>query len=427
MHDITSLLKNKLFKGLEPYNISKVLSIFSAVCKYSEIETNSFTIFKQILYNCLIDNYIYINETKPDSKILFFYSHIYYRNDHFNSFKNIANIIKNKDIVYPEKLHTQKINIKKFFIIIFFILNWNKSLKEKSIGTNLRLLILNELVELYKFHCIISKIKTNKYNLLVTYYDASPLENMVVQYFKQNGVKTATLQHGMFVSRRPELKKIDFEGIELSKSISDYFLAWNELTKAEAIKSGINEEKIKVLGIPKYANYKRKKVCKKNRNEFGIILNVVDFDNQNIDLINYANQLAQEFDLKYKVKYHPSFKGNEYEQIIDEKFCNGIFEKTVTIADYINMVEFTLISNSSVFVELVYLKHLTYRLTYNDLSDKYRGITENTFNSKEQLFKNYYSRELGERNMDLIFDYLCTCEDVGESYRNFFDDFQCEE
>ena len=401
------------------YSINKLFTIQSEAYELN-IDTTLINI-KKFIKSIFISEYEYvIKYNNSYNEILFFYSHFFYRNDHFNTFINFTNGLDIGDVLYPiRKKHN--INIKKSLKLSLKCISWLKHLRNQNMNFREKIIVLHTLLEAKKFIEIIDKINIGKYKMLSVYYDVNPIDNLLVQYFKSENKVTSTLQHGSFIAKRNNCKNFESRGIELSNCISDFFLAWNEFTKDEAIKAGIKNNNIKVLGIPKYLNLKSEldsnEIQDENKFVFGLILGTKGSQVQNLALINIANKISRDMNYKYKIKFHPSFEGNEYDDYIDKKFYAGYFDKYSTITDYIRTVKFSLVGNSSVYIELIYLKHTTYRIVGVGDFDKFIDIKENTFTSYSDLEKILQNKE---NDNEVLFEYLCTVTNIKNSYLDFF-------
>jgi hypothetical protein len=229
-----------------------------------------------------------------------------------------------------------------------------------------------------------------------------------------------TLQHGIF-AKKSAIHTISDTAFELSSSISDYYLAWNEYTKDEAVKVGLQPNKVIVLGAPKYINIKEpESACHAYNDLFGVILNNSAFDTHNRHLVNMANQIYSKTGKKYILRYHPQMKGDEYKSL----YGQGFFKKddnTHSISEYANEVSFTIISSSSVFVDLLLLKHPTYRLRVFE-EDTYSSVTYNSFSSVDELLDILKCGNFDNK----AFSYLCNSYDTYDNYRHFFDNVLSE-
>lgn len=421
MVDINNINKLK-FLGFSEINVSECLKMIAIISSYRK--TNIIGTFKNTLVlvkTLFFKKYQYKFEIKVNSNLLFVYSDIFFRKDSLEKFMKIATLRTKSDIVFPIIMKNIKFRDIKANPSLKLLFLWIKELSELECAFQNKLRIVIQLTQIYQFLNEMKRIEVNKYNLLTVYFDASPQENALVQFFRNHGIKTATLQHGMFISERNVYDPL-YSGVELKSFSSDYFLAWNEFTKKEMLKTGINEDKIKVLGIPKYVGKKYVRQHPDEKKIFGVVLDVPQAKKTNKDLIKYANSISEIYDLKYKVKYHPNSKQNEVLRVTDPSYYIGNFDSYLQIEAYKDQVDFTLIGASSVFIELVIMQHPTFRLTSFDKYDKYLEINENAFDGIAKFLEIFENKALIENNISVLFDNFFV-EDSLSKYVEFFKQF----
>lgn len=163
------------------------------------------------------------------------------------------------------------------------------------------------------------------------------------------------MQHGQFISYR-ENTVINC-GIELRTFKSDFLLCWNNYTKREAVISGIDESRLPILGIIGYAGKEHWSKCTKPDNDiFGVVIGHPDYIDENITLIDAANNLSRAKGLKYYLKLHPSYKDDFFKDIVDQNLYLGNVKKGIDMIDYANMVDFSIVGSSTVFTELIFFR-----------------------------------------------------------------------
>ena len=239
------------------------------------------------------------------------------------------------------------------------------------------------------------KIILNRYNLCFCFYDAAPFQNFLIQYAKKHGCKTATLQHGIMLSPRPGIEdNLDFAGHEFKASVSDYFLVWNEFTKSEAIKAGIDAERLKILGVSKCIGV-TPPTYSPNSNIIGIFLDGKFEEHNNVPLIEIVQEWAKKNSYKCIFRYHPDYKATEYDTYLDKSVSNTC-KKTVSLYDFIKDISFCVVANSTVLFELEYFCIPFIRYSSNDILDKFRDYPSISFTSKDDFdiaFKKMMSSE----------------------------------
>jgi len=98
----------------------------------------------------------------------------------------------------------------------------------------LRLVVDLGAFEGFYFYCnsirystLIASLRKFKPQMAVVFADMQPIDNAIAQSFKQRGIKTATLQHGLYVDygNAETINRANYENV-----VCDYFLAWGERT-----------------------------------------------------------------------------------------------------------------------------------------------------------------------------------------------------
>lgn len=374
-------------------------------------------LLKCYISRCIYSRQKYNINTHKNSDFLFFYGNVFYRKDHLKTFLDFTEEFENCDIINGEVIDKKKLNI--FNIIKYLLLTavWIIQLLLQGVKITEAFTYLPYAQTCLDVKKLINQLDVKKYKFVVTYYDLQPDDNCLIQYFKSNGITTMTLQHGIFAEKTNK-QNVSDTAIEYSKSICDYYLAWNEYSRDEAVKVGVNPNKIQVLGIPKYACMKQiNSQYYSDNNIFGVVLNNNDFELHNQMLVKMASELSEKTKMKYILRYHPTMKGDEYNHLTND-FYIGNSDKNTSITEYAQTIEFTLISSSSVFVDLLFIKHPVYRLVVTK-EDTYSTVKYNSFNNVDELVLQLHSNSSHNDRIDL-FRYLCTSYNAIDNYKKFF-------
>ena len=365
----------------------------------------------------LIKERAYEFVSSDNGRFLFLYGLYNYRNDHQKTFLDFCKRFPDADVLYAKQLAKKEYTLCRFFssVPMFFVWLLQMLMCRVDLLSALNA-IPYVLLCYYQMHYTKSLLKKD-YKFIVSYYDASPDECFTIQEFKNKGITTMTLQHGIF-AKKNVVRSITDTAFEIEDSVSEYYLAWNQYTKDEAMRLGKCKDKVVVLGAPKYINYEEPltSTCS-NENIFGVILNNSAFETHNMKLIETANEIARTTDMKYVLRYHPQMNGDEYQKMYGPGFLCVNNNKT-SIKEYASSVSFTIISSSSVFVDLLLLKHPTYRLKVFD-EDTYSTVPFNSFEKVEDLKILLQSNQIDKN----AFKYLCNSYNTFKNYRDFFDSF----
>jgi hypothetical protein len=419
MAEIKDEIKKIKLRGFENYDLSKILYMTSEIDKIVPQETSSMKLFYLLIIRCFFQNWHFKYMEAPRSSILFLYDASDGRKDTLEMFNHIVSLSESRDILITSKSSFfKKIHIATGVKILLHLYLWYGELRKTRLNGYQKINILMKLELILKRNIQSSFVNISKYKLLVVFFDASPLYNFFVQKFKRASVKTATFQHGVILAKREGINNVDIAGIELGNCISDYLLAWNRFTYKEAVKSGIDKERIKIVGISRCINLPVNCCNATSRHGiFGVVLDGIHTEKNNSSLILLANKLAEEMNYKYILRYHPSFKGDEYNHIIDMNRFLHTGKNDTSIFEYAKMVDFSLIANSTVLFELVYMKHKVYRYSSNDMMDKYRDIPYNSFSSFDELL---YLLNKEEDCSQALYDLCCSVNDIRKAHRDFF-------
>ncbi len=352
----------------------------------------------------------YHKSTTPS--ILFLISEVNLRTDLMDMMKQVCTTVPARSFDFLILTKNISFSFKRFFLNLAKLMVWAFQLRGKYHSITQLMLIQKCLLEASDYQKeIINYINIHKINLTVVRYDAQFLDNFMLQTMCKYGIKTATLQHGVMISERPQLSyKADFCGFEFKASVADYFLVWNEFEKQEALKSGISERKIIITGNAKCIKVKPLENLTDNV-KFGVLLDGFDMYDNNKKLIEMANQISTLLGLSYVVRYHPAFRGNEYSSIISSNL--GTVSKISDIRDFLSELRFCLISNSTILFELPYYHIPYYRFSEQRQDDKYLNLSEPSFCDIESFYILYKSTKSPEFQSSDLFN----------NYKNFFAGF----
>jgi hypothetical protein len=308
---------------------------------------------------------------------------------------------------------------------IFFVLNpiWFFQMLGRPLSFVEKLQVIRDLEESYLVYRFIKKnIEINRYNLLVCFYDSLLHESMLNLLFKKEGKTTATLQHGQFNAWREDTEVNC--GLELISSHSDYILCWNKFVQEEAIKCGRIIDELPILGIIGNIGIENTLWEKPNNKLFGVVISHPSWESENMEMIKAANLLSNMTGMKYYLKLHPNYQENYFDSIVDKKYYIGNIKKGIGIIEYVNMVDFSIVGSSSIFVEMVYTKHDILRYSSQKPSDKYKDVSYGSvFYKAEEVLDCY--KKLNTKDKDDLFVFLCETNNVKQKYKEFFMRYCC--
>ncbi len=403
------------FKGLPDVNWESVLgrTIVESQCRGKD-----HPLWKRIFSCFIYQEQEYQIVSDANSSILCFQS--FYERKSFNEQLDNFAKLSNADIIKGCKPSRNR--FCGFLFLVNRIIPWYVELRKFKQPVWLTLWLLKDLIYLNNVYNYFNNIDISRYKLLVTFCDSILDEAYVTELFKAHNIKTASLQHGQYTAFREN----DFinSGVEIRTLKSDYLLAWNEMTVEECKRQGNVKSQIVICGILGYIGKGYVSCVNPNNKVFGVVINHPFFEKDNITLIKSANLLAKSIGYKYYLKLHPNYSEDHFSNIVDNDFYLSNIQKGIPIIEYANKCKFSLASSSSVFCELVYVRHRVLRYSTHKLDDKFKDVPYGlTFSCIDDVVTSY-NKGFKDEDIDMLFSYLCGTEEVTREYKNFLTSFE---
>lgn len=382
--------RNRFIMDLSKYNLSKLFN-YQIKAHFIIGKLGWCDVLKEFFFNLCVSNldlYLKKNGNKQN-RICFVKISPIERPDIVKMLHDVQTTVEDRR--YDELLNTykRKIDLLRFVQIVIHSAKWYTTIRRCSYNMRETFLTLATVFKFYDIEKYLSKEPSFlNYKLWVLFYDALPVENFISQYAQKLGAKTATLQHGIMLAPR-DVKPLnmDFAGLEFESFTSDFFLVWNEFTKHEALKSGIKDEQIRVLGIAKclYAPHIQRH---EHNNQIGVILDGKFEDENNEPMIRLVNGFCERHSMKCVLRYHPNYDGTEFDYVMIRGITQK-YEKNKSLTDFLSEVDFCVLANSTVLFELENYNVPFVRYSTGNDKDKYRDYTCGTFNDSVSLEKSY--------------------------------------
>ena len=359
----------------------------------------------------------YVVDRMGADGIVFVFSSAYSdRQDHRKKFDKVTNVICDSTVISSHKGLCLK-NIRNLSLI------WsiNKQIKNINADVQTKRFIAYWI---YTYICELKEVKgllnKNDINLTayVSYCDVMPVDSVFIQYFKNRGVRTVTLQHGQFNH------KIDIGKAAFEKSHSDYFLCFGDYTKWKCSKLNMDCSRMIPLGPPDMIGQKMPKKMKAlNRKTFGVVMSYFEFEQEDIDLIRFAGALCNKFTLKARIRLHPSLRRDDYEGLIDNSRME-ICPEDESMNDFMNSIDFGIVGSSSVFQEFVVNMTPIFRYLIDKEKDTYDGIEGWSFSNERdleiQVDKLYSDEVRGSEELARTRRILAPEGNIAKNYMDFF-------
>jgi hypothetical protein len=228
---------------------------------------------------------------------------------------------------------------------------------------------------------VFSKIdlKGKKYVAFNSSYD---LESLLILYFKNCGVETFHLSHGLSYIKYKEFQPFDcVNGENLN---AKNILVWGESSKEDLINNynySIKNKNVTVVGNPKYS-FKNIHL-KKSFNNGVVFLGRNIYDEGNVNLLKLVGEISIKTGIKFSVKIHPFSNEDEIRKITNK--YNMIFlSKDCTVFELLNNddYDFSICFNTTVYYEAMYFNMFCFRYGVGEnecflgLDDKFQSEME---------------------------------------------------
>jgi len=371
------------FKEFENYKTGRFFAVsYDEIMHHYQSEKSYFRLILKTIVRCFIQDYNYNFSDKAENTIVVFYSHEHARRpDYVNFMKDSAALLDNSYLLTGRDTRKRAKCIGCAIKNLFLLPNWYRTICRVEEDKYNRLYILSKISSAYRWKKYLDKNKEMlcKIKGLVTIFDAREYENILTQYVMQQGIKTATLQHGYFpvISNERGYLAIPYTGF-----VSDEFWAWGEYSCENAVISGMNPLLCKAVGYPK--SFKRIDCEKQQREIMGIILdggeNLLPY---NKAILTIAVDVAKKNNLKIVLKPHPHDK-YDYTTLMGD-FDNYEFSHE-SIFDYGRKVDFSLSYASSAYIDLMAMGATVFRYRKENCENSYSRLNDiDTFTNTTEL------------------------------------------
>ncbi len=134
---------------------------------------------------------------------------------------------------------------------------------------------------------------------VVVFADMHPLDNLVVQTFRQKNIATATMQHGLYVDygNQHTVNVVNYQNV-----VSEYFLAWGENT-AQLISRHHPNCKLRICGKPSLYDVIQ---SNKESKTFTVLFDQKMYKAYNQQLLDIAQNIAGKKSWKIALRLHPT-------------------------------------------------------------------------------------------------------------------------
>lgn len=248
------------------------------------------------------------------------------------------------------------------------------------------------ILKLYQYIQLLEYFEKNfEFNQMVVFADMQPTDNMLVQYNKLKGIKTITLQHGLYVDydKYNNINIVNYRNI-----VSDYFLAWGSETKELVEKYHGNLVKVIICGKPSL-QIENLKVDYSDIKYFTILFDQNMFQEYNKELLKVGYLISKELNLMINIKFHPNNNKSDYNVNFDM-----VFKEEMPI----DSSRFILGHTTTMIYEMLRVGHKVFKLAsdvpcnkapFNIVFTHANDLIKKVNNNIPELTRKYFIEDIG--------------------------------
>ena len=414
MREIIKELNEIKFKNLENEKSGELFSSLFAKKQFDNV------LWKNIFCSLLSTLFFQTIEYKDNnSKICFIYTNsCNVRNDYLDDMNKVYNCIDNPSVLDVQK----KFSFSNFKNLKYLknVLIWYHEMKNVSLNNKFKMFMAVNLLRSFilkeKINKLIKLSYISNIKICVSFCDVWIESYLYISALRKLGILTVTLQHAVFSYKDQWWAYL--------YSQSDYFLGISEWAKGEAIKSGYKNGKFIVVGPMKYIDFQvNTRQKKKFTNVIGIALSSPMYEEDNEDLLKFANCISDRFSCKIKIKSHPAIDLKKY---MNSKEIESFEESKMNISEFSHECDFVIMGRTNAFADVISLGEVAFRYTkYGDICDQEKHLKFNNSEELMQLVQEFYNNyNTFFDNIKEIKNYFCPSGDIKENYKKFFESIE---
>ena len=360
----------KSFSGLETFDVGKMMADNLAL--YDQFGVGQLSYLKMLIpFICI--------QTKFKSAVkhrggLIIMSDTYAKRIDFRKVEQRLIDIR-ADLELIEEVKCKKRINRHILVDLFGIPKWYRMLRKCGLDKNSTFFLIKRMqVCRNLYRQLVDEHILDDVKYVISQYDAHDVDNMICQSANKLGIPTITLQHGHFHRSQFIQEDVYRIGAPFEGFVSDYFFAWGNYTKREAVLNGINPNRIIITG-----SLKNKDVLalEGNHRLFAVILNGRYANDDNERLLKIADELAKKEKMQYIVRPHPTDKKDYVRIGLSSLF--RVSDQKENIYDLASMVSFVICGNSTVVSEMISMQKPVFILRPMGSVDYYEQLNELRF------------------------------------------------
>ncbi len=391
---------NYTYKG---YNIQHLLPGYFTFL-FSDDALSARDVFKEFYIGTQITDLSKVLDTKASSVISFLID----RDDYKDLANSVKDIYPDSSIVKLSGLPNKKVSFLSFSYFkhlakatkLIFSRSTNESFITKLFLIGLITKLFNQINVLDKAQC------PENIKRYICFNAAYKEESLLTLYFKNRGIETISMQHGIFCDFK---LIIPFDYINFDNMIADKLLCWGQSTVDYLTSKGIDPSRLLLMGNPKYKDLTIGHVDQ-SFTKCLVLLGRAIYIPSNDKLLSLLNEFNKKHNnrILFYIKKHPFLMDVEHKSFASIS-DNMIFlgrEHSVQEVLRSDMVNFTIAVNTTAYYESLALGKISLRWSESEneefigMDDKFVNLSE--FESKLQEFSEKPEAEVRQEMKDII-------------------------
>lgn len=391
---------NYTYKG---YNIKHLVPGYFTFL-FNDDAISARDVFKEFYIGTQITDLSKVLDSKFDSVISFLID----RDDYKDLANSVKAIYPDSSIVKLSGLPNKKVSFLSFSYIRHLLkatkLIFTRSIKESFMT---KLFLVGLITKLFnQIHALEKTSCPENIKRYICFNAAYKEESLLTLYFKNRGIETISMQHGIFCDFK---LIIPFDYINFDNMIADKLLCWGQSTVDYLTSKGIDQSRLILMGNPKYKDLTINHVDQ-SFTKCLVLLGRAIYIPSNEKLLLLLKEFNKKHNNKilFYIKKHPFLMDVEHKSFASIS-DNMIFlgrEHSVQEVLRSDMVNFTIAVNTTAYYESLALGKISLRWSESEneefigMDDKFVNLSE--FESKLKEFSEKPETEVRQEMKDII-------------------------
>lgn len=391
---------NYTYKG---YNVKHLVPGYFTFL-FSDDAISARDVFKEFYIGTQITDLSKVLDSKSDSIISFLID----RDDYKDLANSVKAIYPNSSIVKLSGLPNKKISFLSYSYIKHLLkatkLIFTRSIKESFMT---KLFLVGLITKLFnQIHALEKASFAENIKRYICFNAAYKEESLLTLYFKNRGIETISMQHGIFCDFK---LIIPFDYINFDNMIADKLLCWGQSTVDYLTSKGIDQSRLILMGNPKYKDLTIEHVDQ-SFTKCLVLLGRAIYIPSNEKLLLLLKEFNKKHNNKilFYIKKHPFLMDVEHKSfacISDNMIFLGR-EHSVQEVLRSDMVNFTIAVNTTAYYESLALGKISLRWSESEneefigMDDKFVNLSE--FESKLKELSEKPETEVRQEMKDII-------------------------